>query len=811
MAYSQDDIDRLEKYIELQQKASKNLKSYAETYEVIHELKRSAKHLDDEAEKIEKKRKKVLEELKEIENKTHKLTGKERDEREKFLKLEKKRHQDNYTLAKKNSAEAKVLAGHLGETLNTMTLVKAAWGSTLDLAGNVTKTILEQNGYLFEQQKGVKMTALQMGILSNESRAFRDNIYKASLSTNQLGIGAKELGEMQATYSGEIGRTVALTEAGLEAMSELATGTILGQENAARFAANMENFGYSVEASRDFMEETLNLGHKMGLNAAATTEKTEQALRVAQKYNFREGVKGVSKMATLATKFKFEIESIANMAEEVFNPEGAIEMAAQLSVLGGAWAQLGDPFQLMFKARNDMAGFTEDIVKAAAGTAQFNEETGQFDIAGMELHRLREIAKATGMSMDELTKSARESAKFTQIKSNISGNFDDDVMDFIASKGRWDNESKEFKVNIKGQDHFVDELHRFTNSQLKKLAEERATLEERAIQAKTFDEMYDNVINQFKSTLLPGFGRFTDALMEGLVKFSDFMQDEGVLDGLAEFGKDVGEIAAVVAKFIAKNPLAAGALLLLGKPAMWYARGEMLGMGFNRATRGFSSMFGGSNKKGTGSTPTTWKGKLAKNVGSKGFKGGGLAALAGLGVSYGRDFLDEPDSDLGKAMGIGGKVLSYGGTGAMIGSVIPGIGTGIGAAIGGLAGLGHGAYEEYFSDSAQGQGNNVNQDFVSRPGQDPIPFSSADTLIGMKKGGGIDNFMSKGRNKSSSDIVNVNFTKALRVEGTLNLVSGSKNTQINLDDPILIREISKLVQERLSTELNGKATQTPAV
>ena len=810
MAYSQDDIDRLEKYIELQQKASKNLKSYAEVYEVIHELKRTAQHLDDQAEKIEKKRLKVEKELLDIKNNQHKLTGKELAERKKYLTVEKKRHEDNLDLAKKNSAEAKVLAGHMAENLNTMTLVKAAWGSTLDLAGNVTKTILDQNKYLFDQQKSVKMAGLQMGILSREALGFRDNIYKASLSTNQLGIGAKELGEMQATYSSEMGRTVALTEAGLEAMAELATGTILGQENAARFAANMDNFGYSVERSRDFMEETLDIAHTMGLNAAEATKNTEQALKYAQKYNFREGVKGVSKMALMATKFKIEMESIAGMAESVFNPEGAVEMAAQLSVLGGAWSQLGDPFQLMFKARNDMAGFTEDIVKAAAGTAQFNKETGEFDIPAMELHRLREVAKATGMSIDELTKSARESAKFSEIKSNVTGNFDDEVMDFIAAKGVWNDAAKEFEVSINGKNYFVDELHNFTNNELSRIAKEKASLNERAKQAQTFDEMYDNVINQFKSTLLPGFERFTDALLQGLVSFSDFLLEEGVLDGIADFGKFVGEWGATIVKFIAKNPLAAGALLLLGKSAMWFSRGVMLGKGFNMATRGLT----GGGAKGIGKTVMgtgTGGGKFGKIARGVGRGGGALAAL-GLGmdgISNGNDDSLSAGEAVGKTIDQNKFMLA----GAIIGSVVPVIGTAIGAGIGGLVdhfvvpALSEDGNRTSFSDT-WGSGNRENQDFVSRPGQDPIPFSSADTLIGMKKGGGIDNHLSKKKN-TSSGIVNVNFTKALRVEGTLNLISGNKNASINLDDPMLIRELSRLVQERLSTELNGSPTQTP--
>jgi hypothetical protein len=813
MGYSQGDLDNIKKYIELQEAAGKNLSSLAETYEVISELKRTSNFLDKEGERIQKKLQKTQEKINDLQP-----TDADYLKKKKALELELQTHKDNLDLAEKNAKQARLMAEHLADNVNHLTAMKATWGSIKDLGGNVLKTIIDQNKYLFEQQKAVKMTELQMGVLGKSSRGFRDNIYKASLHTNQLGVGAKGLGEMQATYSHELGRTVELTEAGLQAMSELATGTILGQENAARFAANMADFGYSAERSADYMTETLNTAHKMGVNAAAATSNMENALAIAQKYNFRGGVKGVQKMVLLSTKFKINMDSITSMAEEVFNPEGAIDMASKLSVLGGAWAQLGDPFSLMFKARNDMAGLTEEIVNAAAGTADFNKETGEFEISSMELHKLREVAKATGISMDELTASARKAAKFSEIKSNISGNFSDDIKDFIASKGRFDEKSGEFKINIQGSDYFVDELHRFSEHELSNLAQQRSTLNERALQAKTFEEMYDNLINQFKSTLLPGFGAFTTELEKGLVGFQEFLQDEDVLEGLADFGKTVGQFLGGIAKFVAKNPLATGAMLLLGKPAMWIARGHLLGRGFNTAVnlgKGAGSGLAGNVKggwangaKGLG-VGTTKIGGVLGGIGKSGM--GRLGALGGLGV-LGYDTYQNATDDSLSGSDAFWKTLDQN-KGKIIGTALGAIfGLGAGAIGGAAIGTAIDGFLPTIGDwenSPATQGNNVNQDFVSRPGQKPIPFSSADTLIGMKKGGGIDNKLLKQDKRGPSGDVNVNFTRPLKIEGSLTLNSGGKSAQINLDDPILIRELSKLVQERLSTELNGKKSDTP--
>jgi len=56
--------------------------------------------------------------------------------------------------------------------------------------------------------------------------------------------------------------------------------------------------------------------------------------------------------------------------------------------------------------------------------------------------------------------------------------------------------------------------------------------------------------------------------------------------------------------------------------------------------------------------------------------------LLGAGLDIGRSFMDDPDTGLGKAMGIGSSAAM----GAAIGSVIPFIGTAVGGLIGGIYG-----------------------------------------------------------------------------------------------------------------------------
>jgi hypothetical protein len=105
-----------------------------------------------------------------------------------------------------------------------------------------------------------------------------------------------------------------------------------------------------------------------------------------------------------------------------------------------------------------------------------------------------------------------------------------------------------------------------------------------------------------------------------------------------------------------------------------------------------------SRKGGIAGKAAGFVGK-AGNWLSKGVKLGGPLGLLGIGADIGRGFLDDPDSNLGKGLGIAGRAASYAGMGAFLGP--------IGAAVGGLAGLVHGVYDEYFSPQAMSKNYKV--------------------------------------------------------------------------------------------------------
>lgn len=113
--------------------------------------------------------------------------------------------------------------------------------------------------------------------------------------------------------------------------------------------------------------------------------------------------------------------------------------------------------------------------------------------------------------------------------------------------------------------------------------------------------------------------------------------------------------------------------------------------------------------------------RVAKGVGV-----GGIASLAGEGIQAGGDMLKEAGYEqTGKAVAVGGTATKYAGYGAMIGSVVPGVGTAIGAGVGGLIGAGKGIYDQYFA----AQPTAVTADNIQRAQVADIPAPRGGDII----------------------------------------------------------------------------------
>lgn len=598
---------------------------------------------------------------------------------------------------------------------------------------------------LFELDKSMKQSALSMGILSKGTEGFRANIKGAALQTNMIGIGIKELSILQSTYSEQLGRTVEMSQQGLTYLGQMAAATGLGAEGAAQMAAEFENQGLSAERTGQFIEQTMNDTHKMGLNATKVVKNIQSNIKMLNRYNFKDGVKGLAKMAALVSKLGVSMDFAAGMSDKLWDVEGAVDMSAQLQVMGGEWAKMADPFHLMYMARNDMAGLTEELANAAAASAKFNAKTGEFDLGAMEMHKLKIIAEQTGVAYDDLVVAGKNAAKFTKIKSQLSfsiggGKEGEELKEFITNKAMLDKDGKA-SIMIGTDKKLVSQLTAQDKQTLQAQMLEKATMEERAKQASTFDEQIQYLINQLKVYLLPLVETMNKNLIPKIQGLSDkFTAKGGWGEKVEKFAEMVGSWVSSIAGFMIEWPKLTAGLYLFAKAAptigkvigffweraKWFGNGIQLGLGFNSVAGGgkggaggglltdLADMVGGKGKMGS---KLSKMGKLGRGIGKVGkfMRGPGGAGVLAAGMSGYDEWTSNSESgmDTGENVGrtatraTGAGLGAWGGAaggamaGAAIGSVVPIIGTAIGGLVGGFIGaLGGGMAGDAIGDSA---------------------------------------------------------------------------------------------------------------
>ena len=610
---------------------------------------------------------------------------------------------------------------------------------------------------IFEMDKAMKQTALSMGVLSKESLGMRSTITNVAKQTTMIGVGLAKVAKLQEDYSYNLGRNVLLSEKGLKAMAEMSVVTGLGAEGTAQMAADMDVIGLSAERTGEFVNGTMKNSSKMGLNASKVMKNLAGNFKMLNRYNFKEGAKGLASMAQTVTKLGVDMEAAAAFADKLWNIEGAVEMSAQLNVMGGEWAAMADPFHLMYMARNDMEGLTKEIANAAKQSVMFNKETGEFDMSAEGMHKLKIIAEQTGLAYDDLVTMGKNAKKFEKIESQITfgvggGKEGQQIKDYLTSKS-YMNKNGDATIMLNGHPKLVKTLNESDKTLIKAQIKQEEDMEERAKQARTFDETLGYFIDNLKVSLLPmleGVNKMIPKLDEFVKHFND---KGGWGEKLEAMAKWIGDLIGALGSWVIDNPIKSGLAVITAKllpgiisigkmmwdTAKWFMNGMMLGKGFNAVagggaggggsngggggTGGSSGSYGknfknnykglramGDTRMGAAKSAFKWGGgaKGMMKSGLKGAKGlGGLASLAMLAYDAHGDYTANKESGMGTGENVGKTATSTAAKGvgafagmkagamggAAIGTMIfPGVGTAIGGFLGGLIGGGLGYY-----------------------------------------------------------------------------------------------------------------------
>jgi hypothetical protein len=406
----------------------------------------------------------------------------------------------------------------------------------------------------------------------------------------------------------------------------------MAADTAGRFVGQFDAFGLSIGATRDIIQDTINEAGQYGISSGKLVNSIGKNIDKVNKYNFKNGVKGLVEMTKYSERFKIDMEGTFSAMDKSRTLEGSLDMASKLMVMGGKFSE-SDPFKLMFLSRNDPAKFQEALNKMTEGVAVFNKTTKQFEVGAYDMDRLRVVAEATGQNYENLVEQSKRFAQIKMAKNQLFvGNKEEkDMIATIAKIG----DGGKFQIDVGG---VTKDLSKLTSEDIKMLKQQEKTLEQRAKDAQNFDATLKSLVLEFKSTFLPIL-QFTN---EALKKF------KSVIDGTRDFfGGSFGKLAAftVGAGLLLSAGLAIAKAFTIGKTLV----GSLTGGGGSAAGTATAA----ASKGVGGSAITTGAGASAAGTGANYARAASIAAIgvAAVGIGYGINLAAKGFAYLGETMG----------------------------------------------------------------------------------------------------------------------------------------------------------------
>jgi hypothetical protein len=255
--------------------------------------------------------------------------------------------------------------------------------------------------------------------INNINKSLGDNRIRAVEFSNAISDSASSLTRVGAELYEIDGVITAISEGARRNVIEstktiteiYAAAELIGQTaDPARLVENFQAAGYEISQVGETVAESIGYVQSLGLNSRKIMQDVVNSMEYMNRFNFSDGVVGLTKMAAQASMLRFDMATTAKFADSVMNPQGAIEMASAFQRLGVMAGDLVDPFVLMDKSINDPAGLQDSLINLTKQFTIFDEKTQSFKIAPGAQRQIKEIAEAAGMTAAEFTKTALSAA-----------------------------------------------------------------------------------------------------------------------------------------------------------------------------------------------------------------------------------------------------------------------------------------------------------------------------------------------------------------------------------------------------------------
>jgi hypothetical protein len=293
-------------------------------------------------------------------------------------------------------------------------------------------------------------------------------------------------------------------------------------------AESFLNVGIGIESIPDALEESIQYVQSIGGNAKTVFADVSKNMDQMNRFQFEDGVLGLTKMAAQASMMRVDLGQTLKFADDVLDPDRAIEVAGAFQRLGVAAGTLVDPFALMNASINDPSGLQDSLIEVSKQFTYFDDETKSFKINRQGVLTLREMEKAAGLAQGSMSKMGLAAAELDERLSQISPSIkfeNEEDKQYLANIGSM-SEGGDYVVKLKGSDEDI-KLSEITQTEFNKLIDEQKagskSVVETAREQLTLSQSTDNNIAAIKSLML-GVTLTSDAAMdvtEGLKQVAD--------------------------------------------------------------------------------------------------------------------------------------------------------------------------------------------------------------------------------------------------------------------------------------------------
>ena len=301
----------------------------------------------------------------------------------------------------KASSSASSFASKIGEGATFAGGIATSFASAYKSLGKFTLNLREQYKLSEDIAKSYKRLSVNIGIGYENQEKLGSSFTESLALVRELGGDFDDVSSIYEKFAENSGRVRILDPEEVQRIFAIEKATGLMGTSAAALAERFDLMGISSEQFSDNINKVMVDSQKMGLNSSKVIKVLSDNFENMQRMSFRGGVKAMSEMSKFAVKMRMDVSDMLGMADKFYEPEAAIEAAAQLQLMGGDIAQaFGDPFETMYLARNKPEELAKRLETMTENMVSFNEETGEYDLPAEARQQLSFAAEQLGLSRD---------------------------------------------------------------------------------------------------------------------------------------------------------------------------------------------------------------------------------------------------------------------------------------------------------------------------------------------------------------------------------------------------------------------------